>query len=149
MYVIGTGCYSDWSIVGYMEDGNDAANYVAEMNKKVKEKNGWSFEYYWYMETEKITADMKKKEWWVRHIYGVVEWDEGNKSEYHFPNETYTIDEDNYLTDKYEEPKYVIDKRKNRIERQLVMTIRANISAEKALKICRDTFAEMRAREEL
>lgn len=144
IYIIGTGYYSDWNIVGYMEDGNEAANYVAMMNNKIQ--NDW--DKYWFIEGEKLTAEMEKKEWWVRHTYRIIEWDNGNKSECHYPNETYTIDEDNFLTDKYEEPKYEVTKLKNRIERQLTMTIRANISMEKALKICRDEMARQRAERE-
>ena len=144
IYVIGTGCYSDWGIVGYMEDGNEAANYVATMN----EKSEYFCDKYWYIEVEKFTTEMEKKEWYVKRTYKVLEYNNGNKTESFYPNERYSIDEDNYLTDEYEEPKYKVEKNAKYIVRELTMTIKADVDKEKALKICRDEFARIRAERE-
>ena len=63
VYLVVTGCYSDWSIVGYSNNKDDAEKFCANHNYKMKDENSEYYydDDYYIIECNKIKTNDKIK----------------------------------------------------------------------------------------
>lgn len=91
IYIIFSGCYSDWQVHGYMTDKTEAEKYCALKNSK---GGNWGNDYY-IIELNHIYADVKDVR--LKHYHIVVfDFDEGMRN---------TPDQYEYYTGETWEPK--------------------------------------------
>ena len=136
LYIIGQGCYSDWSLVGYTDNKELAADYVARHNEK--EERSW--DKYWFDALDKIESEVTKK----RYIEYTYRCGVNDCGEYEFLSPQWEIGE-NEIKDEYSAPRVQKD---NKGRYAIFAQLDAAYDDEKVMKIMRDALAEYKAREE-